>query len=92
MQPTAPAISLSLHSVCTLVSDADSRGLSAPTLSQAGHAPMCPLLQGEGLALEAADVGYSILGKAQAGRKSGACSTHSLMAVPNYERKSLPAV
>lgn len=79
MQPTALAISLSLHSVCTLVSDADFRGLSAPTLSQAGHAPMCPVLQGAGLALDAADIRYSVLSKAQAGRKGGACSTHSLM-------------
>lgn len=54
---------------------------------------MCPVLQGAGLPLEAADVGYSVSVKAQAGRKGGTCSTHSLMVqktVPNYERNSIP--
>lgn len=54
-------------------------GDPARTLSQAGHTPMCPVLQGAGLPLEAADIGYSLSVKAQAGRKGGARSTHSLM-------------
>lgn len=70
-------------------------GDSAPTFSQAGQAPMCPVLQGAGPALQAADVEYGVSVKAQAGRKGGPCSTQSLTVrstVPNYERKSLPAV
>lgn len=71
------AIPLSLHLVCTLVSDAQSRGLSAPILSQAGHTPMCPVLQGAGPALQTADVGYGVSLKAHAGRKGDASSTQS---------------
>lgn len=52
-------------------------GDSAPTLSPAGHTTMCPVLQGAGLALEAADAGYSVPGKAQARRKGAARSTQS---------------
>lgn len=74
-----PAIPLSSCLVCTLVLDGCSRGPSVPTLNHAGHVATCPVLQGAGVVLEAADVGCSVLNKAQAGRKVSVHSKHSLV-------------
>lgn len=79
-QTVGLAIPPSSGMVCTLVSDGRSRGPSVPTLNQAGLADTCPVLQGAGLVPEAADIGCSVLSEAQAGRKGGACSKHSLAA------------
>lgn len=73
------AIPLSSCLVHALVSDSCSRGPSVPTVNQAGHAAMCPVLQGTELVLEAAHIGCSVLSKAQVGRKGSARSKHSLV-------------
>lgn len=94
VEPMGLAIPPSSCMVCTLVSDGHSRGPSVPTLNQAVHADTCPVLQGAGLVLEAADIGCSVLSKAQAGRKGGARSKHSLEAqqLTSQLRKEIPSL